>query len=102
MKKPHLFTTKEKGFSICKLIKLHSLAVSKFPVVLLDKCLDKLFLVDPIAVTYTLVLLLHYCLPLSRELQWQTEAKSVKVLDGAKKVSMEAKTRLKTKANCLY
>lgn len=46
-------------------------------------------------------MILHYCLPLSRELQWQTEAKSVKVLDEAKKVSMEAKTRLKTKRNCL-
>lgn len=101
VKKPPLFTIKEKGFSICKLMKLHNLSVSKFPVVLLDKCLDKFILADPIAVTCTLVLLLRYCLPLSRELQWQTEAKSVKVLDGAKKLSMEAKTRLKTKTNCL-
>lgn len=101
MKKPSLFTTKEKGFSICKLIKLHSSSVSKFPVVLLGKCLDELFLVDPIAVTCTLVLLLHYCLPFSRDLQWQTEAKSDKVLDGTKKVSTVAKTKLKTKTNCL-
>lgn len=47
-----------------------------------------------------LVLLLHYCLPLSREQQWQPEAKSIKLLDGAKNVSMEAKIRLKT--NCLF
>lgn len=60
-----------------------------------------MFLVDPIVLTCTLIILLCYCLSFSRQLQWQTEAKSVKVLDGAKRVSMEANTRTNTKANGL-
>lgn len=41
-------------------------------------------------------------LPLQLSRKGQTETKSVKILDRAKKVSMQAKKRLKTKTNCLY
>lgn len=85
MKNPFLFNIQEMGFSICKLIKLRSSSVSKFPVVLSVKCLDKLLLVDTV-VTGTVVFLLHYHLSLSMELQWQEEAKSVKVLDRLKRL----------------
>lgn len=85
METPSLFTIQEMGFSIRKLIKLCSLSVSKFPVVLLVKCLDELLLVGSV-VTGTVVFLLHYHLPLSMELQWQAEAKSVKVLDRLKRL----------------